>query len=66
VTLEVNNNKLKDLVNDIRQLRALEVLDISSNQFKALAKQLDYLYTLRRLNIANNQFVWDDSLRENL
>ena len=64
VTLDVNSNKLKDLVPDIRQLRTLEVLDVSSNQFQTLAKQLDYLYTLRRLNVANNQFVRRSSVIE--
>ena len=64
VTLDVNSNKLNDLVPDIRQLRTLEALDVSSNQFKALAKNLDYLYTLRRLNVANNQFVMGSYLIE--
>jgi len=57
VTLDLNTNKIKDLVPDIRQLRTLEVLDVSSNQIHALAKNLDYLYTLRRLNVANNKCV---------
>jgi Leucine-rich repeat (LRR) protein len=38
VTLDISNNDLKELIQDMRQLRTLEVLRLSSNRIEVISR----------------------------